>query len=180
MYYEPLSRQTTGAGGPSPGPDEVTLVARAQDGDLVAFEQLVDRHESRLLGLCIRMLRNRTDAEDIVQDTFLTTWRRLESLQDPAAFKPWMFRLASNGCLDFLRRREGKVDGAELRTAPPQANASVICRISMPCPKSVSVQSDGTRQGHATDRGRRLRDGARDSGTPGHLEAWPQQARMRA
>lgn len=103
-----MSRQTTGAGAPPFGPDEVTLVARAQDGDLVAFEQLVDRYESRLLGLCIRMLRNRTDAEDIVQDTFLTTWRRLDSLQNPAAFKAWVFRLASNGCLDLLRRREAR------------------------------------------------------------------------
>lgn len=101
-----MSRQTAGAGAPPSGPDEVTLVARAQDGDLVAFEQLVDRYEPRLLGLCIRMLRNRADAEDIVQDTFLLTWRRLESLQNPVAFKAWIFRLASNACLDLLRRRE--------------------------------------------------------------------------
>jgi len=101
-----MSGQAVGTGDPYAGLEEVTLVSRAQDGDLVAFEQLVDRYESRLLGLCIRMLRNRVDAEDIVQDTFLTTWRRLDSLQNPAAFKSWIFRLASNACLDFLRRRE--------------------------------------------------------------------------
>ncbi|MBE1514918.1 RNA polymerase sigma factor [Nesterenkonia halotolerans] len=101
-----MSRQAAGDAAPPPGADEVTLVARAQDGDLAAFEQLVDRYESRLLGLCIRMLHQNADAEDIVQDTFLTTWRRLDSLQDPAAFKAWIFRLASNGCLDFLRRKQ--------------------------------------------------------------------------
>lgn len=113
-----MSRQTTGAGADSSGPDEVTLVARAQDGDLVAFEQLVDRYESRLLGLCIRMLRHRADAEDIVQDTFLTAWRRLDSLDEPSAFKAWVFRLASNGCLDLLRRRRSRgteaVDPADM------------------------------------------------------------------
>ncbi|GAA1164047.1 RNA polymerase sigma factor [Nesterenkonia sandarakina] len=113
-----MSRQTTGAGAVPSGPDEVTLVARAQDGDLVAFEQLVDRYESRLLGLCIRMLRHRADAEDIVQDTFLTAWRRLDTLDEPSAFKAWVFRLASNGCLDLLRRRRSRgteaVDPADM------------------------------------------------------------------
>lgn len=101
-----MSYEAAGAAAPLPGADEVTLVVRAQDGDLAAFEHLVDRYESRLLGLCVRMVHHHADAEDIVQETFLTTWRRLDSLQDPAAFKAWIFRLASNGCLDFLRRRQ--------------------------------------------------------------------------
>lgn len=121
-----MSRQATvaavNAAPALPDADEVTLVVRAQDGDLLAFEQLVDRYQSRLLGLCIRMLHHRANAEDIVQDTFLTTWRKLGTLHDPAAFKTWIFRLTSNACLDFLRRsnvqRTDTVDPTTTVTQP--------------------------------------------------------------
>ncbi|WP_279580319.1 RNA polymerase sigma factor [Fodinicola feengrottensis] len=66
--------------------DDVTLVARAKDGDVPAYEQLVLRYQGPMFRLAARMLASRGDAEDVVQDVFLTAWRRLPQLQEDAAF----------------------------------------------------------------------------------------------
>ncbi|NYJ77032.1 RNA polymerase sigma-70 factor (ECF subfamily) [Nesterenkonia xinjiangensis] len=63
-------------------------------------------YEAPLLRLAVRMLRDRSEAEDIVQDTFLTVWRRLHTLEDVEKFKTWIYRLTSNACIDVIRRRE--------------------------------------------------------------------------
>lgn len=88
--------------------DDVTLVCRVQDGDLRSFEVLVDRYEPQVTGLCRRMLRDPSEAEDAAQETFTTAWRRLETLNEPATFRTWIFRLASNACIDLIRRRAAR------------------------------------------------------------------------
>lgn len=85
-----------------------TVVLRAMDGDIQAFEALVDQYQGPLSSLCRRMVRDVQEAEDIVQETFITVWRRLETLQDPTRFKPWIYRLASNACIDLIRKRESR------------------------------------------------------------------------
>ncbi|WAP52104.1 RNA polymerase sigma factor [Arthrobacter sp. ATA002] len=98
--------------------DEATIVARAQDGDLSAFEQLVERYQGRLFRLAYRMLDDRGDAEDVVQETLTAGWRALPSLDCSAAFGAWVYRTATNRCLDVLRRRsahpEASMDPAGL------------------------------------------------------------------
>jgi RNA polymerase sigma-70 factor (ECF subfamily) len=88
--------------------DEWTVVARAQDGDLDAFERLVDRYQRPLFGLALRMLDDRGDAEDVVQETLITAWRRLPLLTSPGAFGGWVFKVATNRSLDVLRRRASR------------------------------------------------------------------------
>ncbi|WP_220725981.1 RNA polymerase sigma factor [Arthrobacter cheniae] len=86
--------------------DELTIVARAQDGDLEAFNWLITAYQGGVYRLCLRMLNDRTEAEDIVQETFITAWRSLPNLTVPQAFIPWLYRTATNKCLDELRRRQ--------------------------------------------------------------------------
>lgn len=83
----------------------VTLVLRAQDGDLVSFERIVARFEGPLMRLAYRMLGDRSDAEDAVQETFIATWSKLGGLRSPEAFSTWLYRQAANRCRDVLRRR---------------------------------------------------------------------------
>lgn len=85
--------------------DEATIVARAQDGDLTAFEHLVERYQGRLFRLAYRMLNDRGEAEDVVQDTLTAGWRALPGLNRSGAFGGWVYRTATNRCLDVLRRR---------------------------------------------------------------------------
>lgn len=86
--------------------DGATLVARARDGDVRAFEMLVRRNQGRIYALALRMMGNSAEAQDIVQDVFLTAWRRLPELREDAAFVGWLYRTASNRCLGKLRRRK--------------------------------------------------------------------------
>ena len=84
---------------------EATTVARAQDGDTDAFEQLVRSYEADLFRLGFRMLSDRGEAQDAVQDTFVLAWRRLPSLLDPEAFRAWIYQLMTRRCLNILRVR---------------------------------------------------------------------------
>lgn len=93
--------------------DIVTLVVRAREGDIDAFESLVDRYETKLLRFCLRTLGDREDAEDVVQDTLVQAWKSMNALTEPAAFGTWIYRLASNKCTDMLRRRMARPADAQ-------------------------------------------------------------------
>lgn len=86
--------------------DDATLVARARDRDVGSFETLVRRYERRIYTLSLRMLGGaNAEAQDITQETFLTAWRRLPDLESDDAFGAWLYRTATNRCLNLLRRR---------------------------------------------------------------------------
>ncbi|OLR93281.1 RNA polymerase sigma factor [Actinokineospora bangkokensis] len=90
--------------------DDVTLVSRARDGDAHAYEQLVLRHQGPIFRLAVRMLGSRADAEDVTQEVFVGVWQRLGQLRDDAAFTGWLYRAATNRCLNTLRSRRPVAD----------------------------------------------------------------------
>jgi len=93
-------------GGPGDVPlDDPTLVERAREGDLAAFETLVARYQRRIYQLALRMTADRAAAEDITQDVFLTAWRQLPAIREGAAFGGWLYKIATNRCLTVLARR---------------------------------------------------------------------------
>jgi RNA polymerase sigma-70 factor, ECF subfamily len=99
--------------------DEATLVARARDRDIDSFAVLLRRYERRIYALCVRMLGGaNAEAEDVTQEVFLTAWRRLPELADDAAFGAWLYRAATNRCLNALRTRKPS-EPIEERTEPP-------------------------------------------------------------
>jgi RNA polymerase sigma-70 factor (ECF subfamily) len=101
------------------------LVARAQSGDLDAFEELVRRYQRGILRFCRGMLGNGPDAEDAVQDVLLTAWRRLPTLRATEAASTWLYRIASHRCIDALRkRRPDGGDPAEREAAQTGSEAS--------------------------------------------------------
>lgn len=85
---------------------EEELIRRAQKGDNDAFEALLRLHEKRVYNLCLRMSGNENDALDLSQEAFIKAWRALGQYQFEASFSTWLFRLTSNVCLDFLRRKK--------------------------------------------------------------------------
>lgn len=86
--------------------ENVQWVEKAKKGDSTAFEQLVLIHQNQIYRLCFRMVGNEEDAADMAQEAFLKAWRSLDSFQGDAAFSTWLYRLASNCCLDFLRSQK--------------------------------------------------------------------------
>jgi RNA polymerase sigma-70 factor (TIGR02960 family) len=94
---------------PSPATTDDAVVAAARAGDEAAFAALVDRHRRELHVHCYRMLGSFEEAEDLVQETFLRAWRRRDSFQGGPGLRAWLYRIATNACLDELRRSRRRV-----------------------------------------------------------------------
>lgn len=77
---------------------------QAKQGDQDAFAALMRSYEKPIYNLCLRMVRKAEDAEELTQTTFFKAWRALPGFQEEAGFFTWLYRLASNTCIDFLRR----------------------------------------------------------------------------
>ena len=93
-------------------PDE-RLVLLAKDGNLEAFNSLVDRHQSAVYSLCLRILAQPQAAEDASQETFLSAYRSLDRFEG-GNFRSWLLRIAANESKDELRRRRRKDQAASL------------------------------------------------------------------
>ena len=113
--------------------NEKELIARLQARDETAFEELIRLYEKKIYALCVRMCGNAEDAEEAAQDTFLALWRGIDRFRQESALSTWIYRLASNACIDLMRRRrksEGGIslddealflDAADPAPQPPQA-----------------------------------------------------------
>ncbi|HSP77346.1 MAG TPA: sigma-70 family RNA polymerase sigma factor [Myxococcaceae bacterium] len=95
------------------------LVARAQAGDMEAFEALVEAHRDKVYGLALRMTRSEADAAEITQDTFLSAYQHLSEFRGDAAFGSWAYRIAANHALMRLRHRR-VVQAAEEELQGPE------------------------------------------------------------
>ena len=120
---------TPGLGGSARSLSESTWVARAQDGDVEAFSHLARVYQEELLRLSFRLLSDRGDAQDTVQEVLLTMWRELPHLSDPQAFRSWTYRITTRRCLNLIRqrarRRTDATDAADLEAAtPPESSFS--------------------------------------------------------
>lgn len=85
--------------------EDELLVLQCQDGDAKALAALIARWQPRLGRLAWRLTGEREAARDIVQDAWLTIVRRINRLDDPARFRSWAYRIVSNRCVDWTRRR---------------------------------------------------------------------------
>jgi len=119
--WVPLAR------GKSPAVSEVenilvdqALVERARERDIAAFEELVAKHRSRVFGLALRMTGDAGEAEEIVQETFLSAWQNLPRFRGDAAFGSWVHRICANFALMRLRHRRTHPEDLATEPAGPK------------------------------------------------------------
>lgn len=93
-------------------PDDAELVERAQQGDRDAFGTLVDRYQEKVYSICYGKLKDEQDSLDVTQDVFVKVFRYLEDFNHNSSFYTWLYRIAVNTSIDYLRKqsRQAQVD----------------------------------------------------------------------
>jgi len=81
------------------------LAALAMKGDKEALESLISRYLGQIYGLAYRYVKNQAEAEDIAQEVFIKVWRNLKKFDQTKLFRPWLYKVAINTCLDFLKKK---------------------------------------------------------------------------
>lgn len=107
--------------------EDALLVRRCLRGDVVAIAALVERYQSDVFGLCVRLLHHRHDAEDVVQEVFLRVFRSLRRWDPTRPLRPWILGIAVNRCRTLLGQRAKRPDLVEFlqdTAAGPQPDDS--------------------------------------------------------
>ena len=123
------------------------LLGRYLAGDARAFELLMEAHERRVFAICLRILRDREEALDATQETFITVLRKAGGFEGRAAFSTWLYRVAVNTCYDQLRKKrrrsagrlpEGYDPRTRLSTASSKQSSFALPsrKLSPGCPRS--------------------------------------------
>jgi len=122
------------------------LVDKAKGGDARAFRSLVELHQSRLFAVAYGMLRDRDDAMDVVQDSFIKAHKKLAEFEGNAAFSTWLYRICVNLCIDKkraeARRRKVDLDDAMAADDSLYADADVTGRLSGSNPLKTSTDKE--------------------------------------
>jgi RNA polymerase sigma-70 factor (ECF subfamily) len=103
--------------------EDRALIARAQSGDMVAFRQLVERHQRRAFAIALALVRDEHDARELVQEAFLRVYKGLSSFQGGSSFFTWLYRIITNLSIDLIRkpgRQTSDLDDARLDTEDQQ------------------------------------------------------------
>lgn len=115
---------------------ELGLIPRCQRGEADAFDDLYGRFGDAVWRLCYRMAGTIADAEDLAQDVWVTVWEQIGSFRCEAAFHTWLYRVASNVCLQWLRKR----------THTPTCSLEESCRASSSTPEAEVVRREGVKR----------------------------------
>lgn len=85
--------------------EDISLILRILDGDTFAFGSLQKKYKNLITSLIRKMIKNEDDVQDLVQETFIKVYNSLDKYQQNFSFSSWLYKLASNHCIDFLRKK---------------------------------------------------------------------------
>ena len=88
--------------------EDKTLIAQALQGDQESFKRLMKKYHSAIYHLIVRMIGYQPEADDLTQEAFIKAFNSLESFNDEFAFSTWLYKIATNNCIDHLRKRKLK------------------------------------------------------------------------
>jgi RNA polymerase sigma-70 factor (ECF subfamily) len=90
-------------------PDELEVIGKARQGDLAAYDDLVRRYQQRIYATIYHMTSNHEDANDLAQETFIKAYQALKSFKGGSSFYTWVYRIAVNKTINFLKQRKNRV-----------------------------------------------------------------------
>ena len=109
--------------------DDTILIRRAQQGDSAAFEELVRNYDRSVLRLTMHLTDSTEDAQDIYQETFLRAYRKIGRFRFECSFYTWIYRIATNLCLDHLRKKQVRKEDAPVATDASGEEYSVLDQV---------------------------------------------------
>ncbi len=127
--------------GTQPEASDEQLVLLSKDGDLGAFNSLVERYQTQVFNLCYRLLGNRQSAEDATQEAFLSAYRAIGTLAG-GSVRSWMLRIAANQSKDELRRRGRKDQASSLDQLFEAYDVPIEVPDSAPAPDTVAMNHE--------------------------------------
>jgi len=89
--------------------NDFLLVIKAKDGDQKAYAELMQRYKDSIYFMALKMVNNKDDAMDLTVDTFGKAFENIENYKPNFAFSTWLFRIATNNCIDFIRKKRLKI-----------------------------------------------------------------------
>ena len=131
---------------------DIVLAQAAANGEMAAFEELYNRHHRRVYSLCLRMLQNAAEAEDLTQEVFIQLYRKIGSFRGDSAFTTWLHRMTVNQVLMHFRKRTVKFEKTTEEGETPvqivmgtenQAKMPIVDKIALD--KAISLLPDGYR-----------------------------------
>lgn len=121
---------------------DLVLAQSATRGNMAAFEELYNRHHRRVYSLCLRMLQNAAEAEDLTQEVFIQLYRKIGSFRGDSAFTTWLHRLTVNQVLMHFRKRTVKFEKTtEEGETPVQIVAGTENQAKMPIVDKIALES---------------------------------------
>jgi RNA polymerase sigma-70 factor (ECF subfamily) len=85
---------------------DVGLVDQFKEGNITAFEEIIERYEAKVMNLALRFTRNQEDAEEVMQDVFTTVYRKIDGFRGQSAFSSWLYRIVVNAAFMKLRKKK--------------------------------------------------------------------------
>src|SRR5436190_20768072 len=149
VFHKPDSLESGDAGkNGNPGIADVSaasdfeLAQAAAGGDMSAFEEIYQRHHRRVYSICLRMLQNAYEAEDLTQDVFIQLYRKVGSFRGDSAFTTWLHRMTVNQVLMHFRKRNVKYEKTtEEGDTPDQVVAGTADPDKMPIVDKIALES---------------------------------------
>ncbi|NJM54309.1 MAG: RNA polymerase sigma factor [Blastocatellia bacterium] len=121
---------------------DLTLAQSAAKGNMFAFEELYNRHHRRVYSLCLRMLQNTHEAEDLTQEVFIQLYRKIGSFRGDSAFTTWLHRMTVNQVLMHFRKRTVKFEKTtEEGETPEQVVIGTGNQDKMPIVDKIALDS---------------------------------------
>ncbi len=93
--------------------NDIELVTKAKEGDSKAYDKLILLYKDAVYSIIYRMVHNKQEAEDLTQETFIKAYKSIGSFNEAYAFSTWLFKIATNGCIDHFRKRKLKTYSME-------------------------------------------------------------------
>lgn len=120
---------------------DAAVVAQVLAGDREAFRLLVDRHTRSIYGVAYRMTGNQQDAEEIMQETFLRAYKALYKFELRSSFATWIYRIAVNRCLDFLKAKK-MTDTVQIADDPNEGEREIQIAAGNPGPDRLLMSNE--------------------------------------